>query len=87
MILWDPFGVCGVEAVPDVTAVDEYGVVRIDRPSPKAFQEQFVEGFLGRRFEAPGRTHPGPLPSGSASWRGSVESSPWRSERDGRWRG
>ena len=29
-ILWDPFGVCGVEAVPDLTAVDEHGVVRID---------------------------------------------------------
>ena len=24
-ILWDPFGVCGVEAVPDLTAVDEHG--------------------------------------------------------------
>lgn len=61
-ILWDPFGVCGVEAVPDVTAVDEHGVVRIGRPSPKAFQEQFVEGFLGRRFEAPEEDAPGPIP-------------------------
>ncbi len=61
-ILWDPFGVCGVEAVPDLTAVDEHGVVRIDRPSPKVFQEQFVEGFLSRSFEAPGELAPGPAP-------------------------
>lgn len=61
-ILWDPFGVCGVEAVPDLTAVDEHGVVRIDRPSPKAFEEQFVEGFLQQTFEAPTMPEPGLSP-------------------------
>ena len=52
-ILWDPFGVCGVTAVPDLTGVDEHGVIRIDRPAPKQFKEQFVDGFVRQSFEAP----------------------------------
>ena len=51
-ILWDPFGLSGVEAVPDLTAVDEHGVIRIARPAPKLFETQFMEGFMGRSFEA-----------------------------------
>ena len=58
-ILWDPFGISGVEAVPDLTAVDEHGVIRIDRPAPKRFQTEFVEGFMGRSFAAP---EAGPAP-------------------------
>ena len=52
-ILWDPFGVCGVDTVPDLTAVDEHGVVRIPRPARKRFEEEFVEGFLRAVHPAP----------------------------------
>ena len=52
-ILWDPFGVCGVDAVPDLTAVDEHGIVRLPRPGRRRFQEEFVEGFLRTSFQPP----------------------------------
>ena len=59
-ILWDPFNLTGVDAVPVLTAVDEHGIVRLTRPDPRRFQEQIVEGFLGGRFEdEPGRASPG----------------------------
>ncbi len=52
-ILWDPFNLAGVEVVPDLTAVDEHGVIRLDRPAPKRFETEFVEGFVRRSFAAP----------------------------------
>lgn len=59
-ILWDPFNLTGVDAVPVLTAVDEHGIVRLTRPDPRRFQEQIVEDFLGGRFEDdPGRAAPG----------------------------
>lgn len=58
-ILWDPFNLTGIDAVPALTAVDEHGIVRLTRPDPRRFQEQIVEEFLGGRFEDdPGRAAP-----------------------------
>ncbi len=52
-ILWDPFGLTGLEVVPVVTAIDEHGVVRIGRLDPRRFEDQFMAGFMDRAFEAP----------------------------------
>jgi hypothetical protein len=55
-ILWDPFNLLGVSAVPIVTPVDEHGVVRAGRWNPRdagslaAFRSEFVDA----RFDAPG---------------------------------
>ncbi len=55
-ILWDPFGVAGLEVVPVVTAIDEHGVVRVAGPDLRQFDAQFVEGFVRTQFEAPPAT-------------------------------
>lgn len=47
-VLWDPFGLTGLSVVPVLTGIDEAGIVRLVRPHPKKFQEQFVGGFMGR---------------------------------------
>ena len=52
-ILWDPFGVTGLSVVPVITAIDEHGVVRLARPDPRKFDEQFVAQFMERTFDAP----------------------------------
>lgn len=49
-LLWDPFGVTGLKVVPVVSAVDASGVVRIGRPDPRKFDEQFVAEFMGHKF-------------------------------------
>lgn len=49
-ILWDPFGVTGLEVVPVLTGIDEHGVVRVARPRI----DDFEEGFVRRTFEPPG---------------------------------
>jgi len=41
-ILWDPFNLTGSQAVPNFTAIDELGVVRIQRPDPAAFHDEFL---------------------------------------------
>ncbi|MEM8713454.1 MAG: hypothetical protein AAGG01_21120, partial [Planctomycetota bacterium] len=51
-ILWDPFGVMGLEVVPVVSAVDEFGVVRVARPDPRRFEESFLKGFMDVEYEA-----------------------------------
>jgi hypothetical protein len=42
-ILYDPINVMGVRGVPIEVALDERGVVRILRPDPKTFQEDFLD--------------------------------------------
>ncbi|QDV08899.1 hypothetical protein Poly30_44540 [Planctomycetes bacterium Poly30] len=49
-LLWDPFGVTGLNVVPVVSAIDANGVVRIGRPDPRKFDEQFVAEFMGAEF-------------------------------------
>lgn len=49
-ILWDPFGVTGLKVVPVVSAIDGSGVVRIGRPDPRKFDDQFVGEFMGIDF-------------------------------------
>ncbi|RMH05240.1 MAG: hypothetical protein D6702_00885 [Planctomycetota bacterium] len=49
-ILWDPFNLTGAEMVPNFTAVDEHGVVRLRR----ARLESFRQDFLDRTFPASG---------------------------------
>jgi hypothetical protein len=53
-ILWDPFNLTGATAVPNVYAIDEHGVVRLVRPDP----ETFVQDFLARDFEPPPAVEP-----------------------------
>lgn len=53
-ILWDPFGVTGLEVVPVVTAIDEHGIVRLGRPDPRKFDQQFIPEFMDVSFEAVG---------------------------------
>ena len=45
-ILWDPFGVAGLEVVPVVSAADEHGIVRAAKLDPRRFEDQFVAGFM-----------------------------------------
>lgn len=47
-ILWDPFGLTGLSVVPVLTGIDEAGIVQLVRPHPRKFQEQFLEGFMGK---------------------------------------
>ncbi len=51
-LLWDPFGLTGMKVVPVVTAVDETGVVRLPRPDPRKFDEQFRPLFAEMDFAA-----------------------------------
>lgn len=51
-ILWDPFGVVGLEVVPVVSAIDEHGIVRVARPDPRRFEEMFMKDFMDVDFEA-----------------------------------
>ena len=51
-ILWDPFGVTGLKVVPVITAVDAAGVVRLPRPDPRKFNEQFVPEFAEKDFSS-----------------------------------
>ena len=48
-ILWDPFNLTETKAVPVITAVDEFGVVRSQRP----LAESLVEDFLIQVYEPP----------------------------------
>ncbi len=41
-ILWDPFNLTGSMVVPNVVAVDEYGIVRSIRPRPDTFEDDFL---------------------------------------------
>ena len=49
-LLWDPTGVTGLKVVPVVTAIDGGGVVRLPRPDPRKFEEQFVPLFAEKTF-------------------------------------
>lgn len=49
-ILWDPFNLTGLEVVPVLSAVDEHGIVRLAKPDPRRFEEQFVGEFMGGTF-------------------------------------
>jgi hypothetical protein len=48
-ILWDPFNLTGSSAVPNITGIDEHGLVRVVRPKP----ESFAEAFLAPTFAPP----------------------------------
>ena len=48
-ILWDPFNTTGSAVVPNVVAVDEFGIVRAINPDP----DTFGSTFLMRSFEPP----------------------------------
>ena len=48
-ILHDPINVQGARAVPIITAIDEYGVVRLRRPRPESIEADFVN----KEFPAP----------------------------------
>ena len=48
-ILWDPFNLTQSKAVPNLWAIDEHGVVRLERPSLETFEAE----FLARAFDAP----------------------------------
>ena len=41
-ILWDPINLTGSSAVPIVTAIDEYGIVRSLRPKPETIEAEFL---------------------------------------------
>lgn len=41
-ILWDPFNLTGSQAVPNVTAIDEFGIVRAQRPSLETLFDEFL---------------------------------------------
>lgn len=45
-ILWDPFNLTGIDVVPVLTGIDEHGIVRLTRPNPRRFEEQFVGEFM-----------------------------------------
>jgi hypothetical protein len=49
-ILWDPFNLSGSRGVPNFTAIDERGVVRMER----ARRDRFEAEFLSKRFHAMG---------------------------------
>lgn len=51
-LLWDPFSVTGLKVVPVATAIDPSGIVRIGRPDPRKFEEQFIAEFMDVDFEA-----------------------------------
>ncbi len=48
-ILWDPLNVTGAAAVPNLTLVDEHGVVRSKRPTLETIEKE----FLDVAFDAP----------------------------------
>ncbi len=47
-ILWDPFNLTSVTAVPVVNAVDEAGIVQDEPFDVRRFDEQFVAGFMSK---------------------------------------
>ena len=51
-LLWDPFGVTGLEVVPVVSAIDASGVVRLGRLDPRKFDSQFIPEFMEASFPA-----------------------------------
>ena len=53
-LLWDPFGVTGLKVVPVVTAIDAHGVVRLPKPDPRKFDEQFMPLFMEKATFAEG---------------------------------
>ncbi|MED6335126.1 MAG: hypothetical protein VYE81_06960 [Planctomycetota bacterium] len=55
-ILWDPFNLTGSSAVPNITGIDEHGVVRVVRPKP----DEFVEAFISPAFRPPADPTPRP---------------------------
>jgi hypothetical protein len=55
-ILWDPFNLTGSSAVPNITGIDEHGVVRVVRPKPETFDED----FLAPEFAPPPDSDPRP---------------------------
>ena len=42
-ILWDPFNLTESKVVPNVVAVDEFGIVRSVNPSPETFEVEFLD--------------------------------------------
>ena len=62
-LLWDPFGITGMKVVPVVTAVDATGVVRLPRPDPRKFDEQFMPLFAEKEFPI-GSPQRFPVPGG-----------------------
>ncbi len=42
-ILWDPLNITGAAAVPNLTLIDEHGVVRSRRPSLKTIEAEFLD--------------------------------------------
>ena len=49
-ILWDPLSITGSAAVPNLTLVDEHGIVRSRRPDATTIESAFIE----RDFPPPG---------------------------------
>ncbi|MEL6715742.1 MAG: hypothetical protein AAFP86_18320, partial [Planctomycetota bacterium] len=67
-ILWDPFGLTGLSVVPVITGVDEHGITRTGPLDVRAFDEEFVDGFMAAEY--PGRAEqpePQGLPLGAAA--------------------
>ncbi|MEL6430309.1 MAG: hypothetical protein AAFR54_14095 [Planctomycetota bacterium] len=68
-ILWDPFGLTGLSVVPVITGVDEHGITRTGPLDVRAFDEDFVEGFMAAEFrsDAPLGSEAQGLPLGPAA--------------------
>ena len=52
-ILWDPLNLTGSMVVPNVWAIDEFGIVRSDSPSRKSLERDFVRATFANPGEVP----------------------------------
>jgi tetratricopeptide (TPR) repeat protein len=56
-MMHDPITKLGLTAVPVITAIDEHGIVRLTRPDPATFEQEFLNRtFGGERREARGES-------------------------------
>ena len=90
-ILWDPINLTGSSAVPIVTAIDEYGIVRSLRPKPETIEAEFLSvvyepPVVGVETEKGALTPPVPEAGQLAAWyaRAKEQRSPreWREVAD-----
>jgi len=79
-ILWDPFNTTGADAVPNVYALDEAGIVRAIRPDPATFEDDFLRADFGAEHSTPPFASPAvqPLLAGALTCaEGSPEHAQW----------